>query len=347
MKKLVISVCIAAMITVLSVSCTAAKSVKKYSESKNDLSLWTDTARAKKALINYMKTITDPSSPDFIPVENRISIFDLDGTLILETAPTYFDWKMFEHRVLDDPDYKATEEQLAAAHASRDEHKFPGLSASRERMVSEAYAGMTIDEFYAYVRDYMDGEQEGFTGMKRGETFYKPMVQVVEFLISNDFTVYISSGTDRLTVRPLVQANLNIPFSQIIGSDSTIIANTQGDLDGLSYTLNGDEEIILGGVNLIKNLQMNKVTSMIREIGVKPVLAFGNSGTDASMINYSIKGNKYKALGFMLMCDDLDREYGNIEKAEKMRFASEKNGWIPVSMRDDWKTIYGYNVKKN
>jgi len=102
MKKLVISVCIAAMITVLSVSCTAAKSVKKYSESKNDLSLWTDTARAKKALINYMKTITDPSSPDFIPVENRIAIFDLDGTLILETAPTYFDWKMFEHRVLDD-----------------------------------------------------------------------------------------------------------------------------------------------------------------------------------------------------------------------------------------------------
>ena len=91
---------------------------------------------------------------------------------------------------------------------------------------------------------------------------------------------------------------------------------------------------------------MNKVVLMIREIGAQPVLAFGNSSTDASMLNYTIIGNRYKALGFMLCCDDLEREYGNMAKAEEMRKASERNGWIPVSMRSDWKTIYGDKVKK-
>ena len=91
---------------------------------------------------------------------------------------------------------------------------------------------------------------------------------------------------------------------------------------------------------------MNKVSAIAREIGVQPVLAFGNTLSDASMLNYTISGNRYRALGFMLLCDDLEREYGNAAKADKMRRDCRENGWIPVSMRDDWKTIYGQNVTK-
>lgn len=314
---------------------------------KDNLSLWTDTAPAKQALVSYMQTVTDPKSPDFIPVQDRIAIFDLDGTLMLETDPTYFDWLLFEHRVLDDPNYQATQEQIDAARASREQGIFPELSAKRERMVSEAYKGMTLEEFYSFVRAFMEEEQPGFTGMKRGEIFYKPMVEVVAFLLKNGFSVYISSGTDRLTVRPLVAKNLpEIPFHQVLGSDSTMVATGQQDKDALSYIFEADDQVVLGGQNLVKNLQMNKVSGMVREIGVRPVLAFGNSITDASMINYVINGNKYKALGFMLCCDDLVREYGNLKKAQKMRDASAKYGWIPVSMRDDWKTIYGEQVKR-
>ena len=68
--------------------------------------------------------------------------------------------------------------------------------------------------------------------------------------------------------------------------------------------------------------------------------------SDASMLNYAINGNKHKALGFMLLCDDLEREYGNKAKAEQMLQNCKKYGWIPVSMRDDWKTIYGEGVTK-
>ena len=137
-----------------------------------------------------------------------------------------------------------------------------------------------------------------------------------------------------------------IPNHQILGSDSTLVARGQGNQDGLVYIFQKDDELLLGGQNLVKNLQMNKVTLIEREIGVQPVLAFGNTFSDASMVNYTIYNNKYKALGFMLMCDDLEREYGNLQKAEKMREGCEKYGWICVSMRDDWKTIYGPNIKR-
>ena len=314
---------------------------------KDALSLWTDTAPAKQALVSYMQTITDPKSPDFIPVEDRIAVFDLDGTLILETDPTYFDWALFEHRVLDDPNYQASEEQIAAARASREKGIFPELNANRERMVSEAYAGLTLDEFYNFIRTFMEEDQPGFIGMKRGDIFYKPMLEVVAYLVQNGFSVYISSGTDRLTIRPLMEKNLPyIPMHQVLGSDSTIVAQAQGKTDNLSYVFQRGDELILGGKNLVKNLQMNKVSGMVREIGAKPVLAFGNTMSDASMINYAINNNKYKALGFMLCCDDLEREYGNLQKAEKMRKASAQYGWIPVSMRNDWKTIYGGDVKR-
>lgn len=314
---------------------------------KDQLSLWTDTAPAKQALAGYVKTVTDPSSPDFIPVENRVAVFDLDGTLILETDPTYFDWALFEHRVLDDPNYEPTEEQLAAARASREKGVFPSLDANREKMVSEAYQGMTIDEFYDFIRSFMQEDQPGFVGMKRGDIFYKPMLEVVKYLVKNKFTVYICSGTDRLTVRPLIEQNMPyIPNRQILGSDSTIVANKQADTDGLSYLFKKGDKLVLGGKNLVKNLQMNKVALIAQEVGVQPVLAFGNSFSDASMVNYTINGNKYKALGFMLMCDDLEREYGNMKKAEKMRQDCNTYGWIPVSMRNDWKTIYGENIKR-
>lgn len=314
---------------------------------KDNLSLWYNQAPAKQALVSYVKDITNKKSPDFIPVENRIAVFDLDGTLILETDPTYFDWALFEHRVLDDKSYKPTSEQFEAAKNSREKGIFPTLNANREKMVSEAYKGMTLEEFYSYVRDFMQEEQPGFTNMKRGDIFYKPMVEVVEYLVKNKFTVYICSGSDRLMVRPLIEQNLPyIPNKQIIGSDSTIISSAQGDKDGLEYTFKAGDTLILGGKNIIKNLQMNKVSVIMQEIGVQPVLAFGNTLSDASMVNYTINGNKYKALGFMLLCDDLEREYGNLKKAEKMRQDSATYGWIPVSMRDDWKTIYGDNIKK-
>ena len=132
----------------------------------------------------------------------------------------------------------------------------------------------------------------------------------------------------------------------MIGSDESFVGTNQGDTDGLKYTFSKDDELITGGNFLIKNLKMNKVSAIEREIGVKPVLSFGNSSGDEAMCNYVINKNEYKSAAFMLCCDDLERENGNTEKAEKMRKSCEENGYTAVSMKDDWTTIYGENVTR-
>ena len=48
----------------------------------------------------------------------------------------------------------------------------------------------------------------------------------------------------------------------------------------------------------------------------------------------------------MLCCDDVERENGDEAKAEKMYNLCEEFDWVAVSMKNDWKTIYGDNVTK-
>ena len=89
---------------------------------------------------------------------------------------------------------------------------------------------------------------------------------------------------------------------------------------------------------------MNKVSVIMQEIGQQPVLSFGNSTGDSSMAEFVTSGNKYKSLAFMLCCDDTERENGSVSKADKMYSLCEEFDWVPISMKNDWTTIYGEGV---
>ena len=316
------------------------------------LSLWTDSAPLKKQLTDFMKSITAEGSNDFIPVKDRIAVFDMDGTLCCETDPGYFDHKLLYYRVTEDPDYKdkASAEEKAVCEKIKtyfETGEYPkGLDVEHGKAVATAFKGMTPEEFDAYVKKYKEQPTIGYNNMKYGEAFYKPMLQVVDFLQANDFKVYVVSGTDRLITRGLCDGVLDIPPSQMIGPDESFVATNQGDKDGLDYTFTKDDKVITGGEFIIKNLKMNKVSVIEREIGQQPVLCFGNSSGDGAMANFTITNNKYQSGAYLLCCDDLERENGNQKKADSMRESCEKNGWTAVSMKDDWKTIYGDNVTR-
>ena len=316
------------------------------------LSLWTENAPLKSELTAYMKTITDESGADFIPVENRIAVFDMDGTLCCETDPGYFDHKLLYHRVVEDADYKdkASDEERETAEIIKtyfETGEYPsGLDVNHGKAVATAFKGMTTEEFDAYVKAYRDEPMESYTNMTNGQAFYKPMLEVVDYLQANDFKVYIVSGTDRLITRGLAEGVIDIPLSQMIGSDENLVASGQGDKDGLDYTFTKDDKVRTGGEFLVNNLKMNKVSVIEQEIGVQPVLCFGNSSGDAAMANFTINNNKYKSAAYMLCCDDTERENGNVEKADKMRKSCEENGYTAISMKNDWTTIYGDSVTK-
>jgi len=315
------------------------------------LSLWTEGSAAAGALTAYLEAVTEENGPDYIPVDDRIAVFDLDGTLFCETDPNYFDYTLLKYRVLEDPDYKdrASDFEREVAEKIREQNEtgksFPGLEVDHGKAVASAFAGMTVGEFNAYIQEFKKQPMPSYTGMTRGEGWYLPMLQVVDLLQENGFTVYVVSGTDRLIVRGIADGSpLHIPNRQIIGSDETIVSSNQGDADGLNYVFSEGDELILGGDFLIKNLKMNKVSVIMQEIGQQPVLSFGNSTGDSSMAEFVTSGNPYRSLAFMLCCDDTERENGSVSKAEKMFALCEEFDWVPVSMKNDWTTIYGENV---
>ncbi len=354
---------ITAIILLIAVGSLYAIALQKGGSSGNDakvtassgdpLSLWNDGAESKKQMMDYISAITNSSGPDYIPPERRIAVFDLDGTLFGETNPIYFDHSLLLYRVLQDKDYidKATDFEKETAYkilqGIRDDKYPEGMDTMHGQAVASAFSGMTVDGFVDYCKEFRKESAPGYDGLLREDMFYKPMLEIIDLLQANDFKVYVVSGTDRLILRGIVEDKLDLPFSQVIGSDETIVATGQGDSDGLEYVFTDKDDLILGGDFIIKNLKMNKVWVIAQEIGEQPVLSFGNSTGDSSMAEYVTTDNEYRSLAFMLCCDDTEREYGNESKAQKMKDLCSEFGWVPVSMKNDWSTIYGDNVKKN
>lgn len=354
-KKLAIAAIIVALAALVGVATLmnkqSASAVTENVSAEEALSYWTDESELKQQLVSYMESITDPNSPDFIPVVNRVAVFDFDGTLFCETDPNYFDYTLLVHRVLEDENYQPTDFERETAEKIVEQNetgaKFEGLEVDHGRCIASSFSGMTFEEFDAYVQEFKKTPMPSYDGMDRGNGWYLPMIQVVKYLIANDFDVYIISGTDRFIVRSIVNDSeyMDIfPQNKIIGSDETVVGSKENGEDGLTYQFQSDDELILGGDFMVKNLKMNKVKVIAQEIGFHPVLSFGNSMGDASMSDYTITNNPYKSMAFMLCCDDLERENGNIKKADDMYAECESHGWIPVSMKNDWTTIYGDNV---
>ena len=306
---------------------------------------WNQDSASFQALTNYVKDVTNKKSANFIPVEDRIAVFDMDGTLLGERTPSYFEWMMYLHRVTDDPSYTPSEEDRAIADAvtGKSDATFTGDEIAQSQ--SRVFAGMTVPEYDDYVRQFMETEAAGLNGIKRGEEFYLPMAEVMSYLQANGFDVWVVSGSDREAQRVLMEGVLPIARDHFIGKDMQYVASGQGAADGNDYVFDQKSDVVVRGQLLQRDVRMNKVAAIVREIGRQPVLAFGNSMGDASMFNYTIAKNKHKAMAFALLCDDTEDDRGNEDVAATMRAACEENGWTPVSMRDDWKTIYGYGVK--
>ena len=317
---------------------------------KNYFTLW-NSCEAIAVLQDYVKDVTNPSSPNFIKEEDRIATFDMDGTFVGELYPTYFEYNMLEYRVLDDETYrdKAPDDVRETAQEIRDfvreGKKLPDhFDMKHAQAAAKAYAGMTLGEFDAYVKAYAAKQANGFKGMTYGQSFYKPMLQVFDYLKDNGFTFYVVSGSDRFICRALVES-IGISPNRVIGMDVRLRASNQGDEAGVNYTMGKAEDLIRTDELIIKNLKTNKVLQISQEIGKVPVLSFGNSGGDSAMHNYCLS-SPHKSAAFMLIADDEARDHANREKALTLGAQWREAGYVVISMRDDFKTIYGDGVEK-
>ncbi len=318
---------------------------------KEYFTLW-NQCQALTALTEYVQDVTNPNSANYIKTEDRIATFDMDGTFVGELYPTYFEYNLLEYRALDDSTYKdiAPDDVKAAAQNIRDfvrqGTKLPDhFDMIHAQAAAKAYAGMTLAEFDAYVKKYAAKPANGFTGMTYGESFYKPMLEVFKYLEDNGFTFYVVSGSDRFICRALVES-LGIAPNRVIGMDVKLKSRSQETEAGVDYTMGKDEDLLRTDELIIKNLKTNKVLQISQEIGKVPVLSFGNSSGDCAMHNYCLGNSQYKTAAFMLVADDDVRDHADLEEGARREAKWRQNGYTVISMKNDFKTIYGDGVNK-
>ena len=338
---LLIGISVLLILAVLAVTLIVGREDSKKKETTLG-KYWTEDSAAAQSLREYVAKVTDPADKDsYIPVKDRIAVFDMDGTLTCETYYTYYDTMMFIEYCLHDHPEKVTDELKQIAADIR-----PGYLADENlaRNFARAYAGMTVEEFSSYVTEFGKKETASFTNMRYIDNFYLPMTELVKYLYENDFTIYVISGTERTTTRAIVA---NSPIrdyvtpNHVIGTDFEVkVRGYEEEPSNMNFKYADGDELVLTGGFIQKNLNANKSIYIEREIGQRPVLAFGNSGSDTSMMNYTIDHrNPYPAQAYMIVADDDVREWGKQNWEEKAAENREK-GYVPVSMKNDFAQIY-------
>ena len=309
---------------------------------------WAADSVPAQQLRNYVNKITDPADQEnFIPVKDRIAVFDMDGTLACETFYTYYDTMMFiEFCLVDYPDRVSDELKEIAASIE------PGYTADEAlaRNFAKAYAGMTVQELYEYAVQFGQKKTASFNNMRYLDNCYLPMVELVQYLYENEFTIYVISGTERTTTREIVANSLLQDFvtpNHVIGTDFEVKQpGYETESSNMNFKYYDGDELILTGGFIQKNLNANKSIYIEREIGQRPVLAFGNSGSDTSMMNYTIDSrNPYPAEAYMIVADDDVREWGTQDWETKSADYIAM-GYTPISMKNDFTQIYPEGISK-
>ena len=277
---------------------------------------WNPDSASLKELTDFVEDAADQESPGYLEPEDRIATFDMDGTILCEKAPVYVDYCLTLYRVLDDPTYHATDKERQAMqqvrdHAYSEGETFHPKRLTKDDLVASAFSGMTPEEFRAYVVDFADKvDAVGFSGMTYGESFYKPMIEVIRYLKANDFDVWMVSACEREVVRALVE-KYDIPYDHVIATDVPYVISNQGEEAADDYNMRNDEKVLLGEpLDDVECGKSGKPEAIAREIGKRPVLAFGNSSGDFSMLNYAEGNPDHTGMGFFVVCDDTEREYG-------------------------------------
>ena len=327
-------------------------------DKEGNFKYWESDAASLARLKSFVTAVTTEGSGQYVPVRDRLAVFDMDGTLLCETAPFYMNWLVMLHRLLDDTGYTPTDELRRFGEAAR-----AGMYDTRlidremddqaQYVQAEIFKGLTMGEMDGWMKSFLKKPCEGLDGLTWGTALYWPMIEVVSYLVANDFQVYICSGTAQDMLRPLIEDVLPIGRHQVMGSEVHYVAEGKAGEMGwqtpvIMETYGFDDlkgQRVVRGVFKQKCTKWSKVDIMTRQLGRKPILTFGNSSGDYPMFEFVTTGNSYPSMAFCLLCDDVERELGNAVKAEKCRTACEENGWVPVSMRDDWTTIYGPDVK--
>jgi phosphoserine phosphatase len=304
------------------------------------LSSWRD-GPAKRAIEGFVARVCGADGSEPVPVEERVAVFDNDGTLWCEKPmPIQLDFIL--RRLVEmteaDPElrerqpWKAAHERdygwlsaVMAEHYAGDDTNVKILAAG----VLAAYGGISVEDFESQADAFLRSAQHPTLGRGYLECAYAPMVELLAYLAANGFSNYIASGGGRDFMRPISQEVYGIPREGVIGS-STALTYTSDERGG-SITRKPEADYLDDGPE--------KPIRIWSRTGRRPLLAAGNSNGDVPMLHFTRHDDK-PSLRLLVLHDDGQREFAYTTGAEQALDQATSDGWTVISVKNDWATVF-------
>jgi phosphoglycolate phosphatase-like HAD superfamily hydrolase len=314
-------------------------------QTQNDpLPSW-NNGPAKQAILSFVKEATSQSSPKYVAPGDRIATFDQDGTLWTE-HPLYAQGVFALERVGklagEHPEWKTKQPfQSILSHDQEAMGKF--TEQDWMHVIAATHTGMSTEAFQALVKEWLETARDPRFGRPYTDLIYRPMLQVMQYLRANGFRTYIVTGGGQEFVRVYSEQVYGVPPEQVVGSS---IVTTYKVVNGKPVLMREPKVFLIDdgpgkavGINLF--------------IGKRPHAAFGNSGGDAEMLQWTQAGGGARLM-MLVYHDDAKREYaygpaGGLPATSVGTFSdalmaeAKKSGWIVISMKNDWKSIFRFD----
>lgn len=287
----------------------------------------------RDAILAFLDGIGD------VPVEERVAYIDNDGTMWCE-KPSYVQLDFFvdalQQRAAADPSLKDRPEFAAVLSGDMAAVGEIGL-AKVAGALTALFDGQTPEEFGAAVDDFLDRYRHRTLGVPLEGVIYQPMLELLDELRARDFTIGIVTGGGTEFVRQVSKRCYGVEPGMVVG---TLIG----------YKFDRDDEgrpVVRRTVAQIGSANEGgaKVEHIQSQIGRPPILGIGNSGGDREMLEWA-QASRHPNLAVLINHDDDEREFSyqskaaSFEEDEPITTVGERLGWVVVSMKDDWETVF-------
>ena len=299
---------------------------------------------AKQAIISFVHATTDKADSGFVSPEERIATFDQDGTIWVE-HPVYTQIMYCIARI---PDIAATKPELKNKEPFKTilSGNYEAImhlgQADFDKIAAVVLTGMSEDQFRAEVKNWILNARDPRWKKPYSNLAYQPMLEVMHYLRTNGFKTYIVTGSGQDFVRAYSEQTYGIPPEQVIGS----AVETSFKYD----SVNRQSALLKQSKLLLNDNGPGKPEGIQFVIGRRPYISFGNTVGDQQMLEYT-KTGKGQRLAMLVLHDDSTREYaygpatglpdskiGTFSQA--LYDEAQKSGWIVISMKKDWNTIF-------
>jgi phosphoglycolate phosphatase-like HAD superfamily hydrolase len=306
----------------------------------SDLPGWRD-GTAKETIIGFVERTCSGGGSAAVPVEERVAVFDNDGTLWCEKPmPIQLDFILRRLTEMAEAQPELRERQPWKAAHERDDGWLGSLMAEHYAGndtnvralaggILAAYAGISVEAFEEQADSFLRSAQHPTLGRGYLECAYAPMVELLGYLKANGFSNYIASGGGRDFMRPITYELHGAPRERVIGSSSTFVYTSHEH--GGSITHQPEADYLDDGPE--------KPVRIWNRTGRRPLFAAGNSNGDIPMLQFTHHADK-PTLRLLVLHDDGDREFAYTTGAEQALTQAEADGWAIVSIKNDWTTVF-------